>query len=207
MVITKIEIQKKNKNRVNLYIDEEFYCGLSLETIMKNHLKEGQSINESSLEYLICETEKEMALNKAVSYISKCQKTKQEIFKYLLQKGFDEQIINIVIEKLQEYNYVNDELYAKNYIKFKNKNNGSRKIEMELKQKGVAENIAKECLEQYSCDRESVLPVALKYMKNKEKDLKTKQKAYRHLASRGFQSEDILFALNQIFNNLEEEEN
>lgn len=207
MVITKIEIQKKNKNRVNLYIDEEFYCGLSLETIMKNHLKEGQSINESSLEYLICETEKEMALNKAVSYISKCQKTKQEIFKYLLQKGFDEQIINIVIEKLQEYNYVNDELYAKNYIKFKNKNNGSRKIEMELKQKGVAENIAKECLEQYSCDRESILPVALKYMKNKEKDLKTKQKAYRHLASRGFQSEDILFALNQIFNNLEEEEN
>ena len=207
MVITKIEIQKKNKNRVNLYIDEEFYCGLSLETIMKNHLKEGQNINESSLEYLICETEKEMALNKAVSYISKCQKTKQEIFKYLLQKGFDEQIINIVIEKLQEYNYVNDELYAKNYIKFKNKNNGSRKIEMELKQKGVAENIAKECLEQYSCDRESVLPVALKYMKNKEKDLKTKQKAYRHLASRGFQSEDILFALNQIFNNLEEEEN
>lgn len=207
MVITKIEIQKKNKNKVNLYIDEEFYCGLSLETIMKNHLKEGQTINESSLEFLISETEKETALNKAVSYISKCQKTKQEIFKYLLQKGFDEQIINIVIEKLQEYNYVNDELYAKNYIKFKNKNNGSRKIEMELKQKGVAENIAKECLEQYSCDRESVLPVALKYMKNKEKDLKTKQKAYRHLASRGFQSEDILFALNQIFNNLEDEEN
>ena len=35
-------------------------------------------------------------------------------------------------------------------------------------------------------------------MKNKEKDLKNKQKAYRHLASRGFISEDIIFALNQI---------
>ena len=52
MKITKIEIQKKNKNRVNLYLDEEFYCGLSLETIMKNHLKEGFEINENQIEFL-----------------------------------------------------------------------------------------------------------------------------------------------------------
>ena len=42
-------------------------------------------------------------------------------------------------------------------------------------------------------------------MKNKERDLKTKQKAYRHLASRGFSSEDIVYALNQIFDRDDEE--
>jgi len=197
--ITKIEIQKKNKNRVNLYLDEEFYCGLSLETIMKNHLKEGFEINENQIEFLKTETEREVALSKAVGYISKCQKTKKEILKYLLTKGFDETICQQVIEKLEEYKFVDDEEYAKNYIKFKNKNNGSRKIAMELKQKGVDDEIASQSLENYSCDRESVLSVATKYLKNKDRDLKTKQKAYRHLASRGYQLEDIIFALNKFF--------
>ena len=205
MKITKIEIQKKNKNRVNLYLDEEFFCGLSLETVLKNHLKEGIEVEEDKIKFLIFETEKEMALSKAVGYISKCQKTKKEVYKYLIQKGYDEEIINYVISKLEEYNFVDDTLYAKNYIKFKNKNSGSRKIEMELKQKGINEEVAKESLEKYSNDREYVLMVATKYMKNKEKDLKNKQKAYRHLASRGFISEDIIFALNQIFGNNEED--
>ncbi|MBQ3214455.1 MAG: regulatory protein RecX [Clostridia bacterium] len=205
MKITKIEIQKKNKNRVNLYLDEEFFCGLSLETVLKNHLKEGIEVEEDKIKFLVFETEKEMALSKAVGYISKCQKTKKEVYKYLIQKGYDEEIINYVISKLEEYNFVDDTLYAKNYIKFKNKNSGSRKIEMELKQKGINEEVAKESLEKYSNDREFVLMVATKYMKNKEKDLKNKQKAYRHLASRGFISEDIIFALNQIFGNNEED--
>ncbi|MBQ9793142.1 MAG: RecX family transcriptional regulator [Clostridia bacterium] len=206
MKITKIEVQKKNKNRVNLYVDEEFFCGLSLETVVKNHLKEGIEVEEDKLNFLIFETEKEMALSKAVNYISKCQKTKKEVFKYLLQKGYDEQIVNYAISKLEEYNFVDDILYAKNYIKFKNKNNGSRKIEMELKQKGISEEIAKESLETYSNDREYVLSIAIKYMKNKDKDIKTKQKAYRHLASRGFNSDDIIYALNQIFKNNNEED-
>lgn len=205
MKITKIEIQKKNKNRVNLYLDEEFFCGLSLETVLKNHLKEGIEVEEDKIKFLVFETEKEMALSKAVGYISKCQKTKKEVYKYLIQKGYDEEIINYVISKLEEYNFVDDTLYAKNYIKFKNKNSGSRKIEMELKQKGINEEVAKESLEKYSNDREFVLMVATKYMKNKEKDLKNKQKAYRHLVSRGFISEDIIFALNQIFGNNEED--
>ena len=110
MKITKIEIQKKNKNRVNLYLDDEFYCGLSLETIMKNHLKEGFEINENQIEYLKTETEREVALSKAVSYISKCQKTKKEVLKYLTSKGFDEIICGQVIEKLEEYiHYYNNE--------------------------------------------------------------------------------------------------
>lgn len=204
MIITKIEIQKKNKNRVNLYIDEEFYCGLSVETVMKNHLKEGQSVNENSINYLVTQTEKENALAKAANYISKAQKTKKEITKYLFQKGYDEEVVNFVIEKFEEYNYIDDSLYAKNYIKFKNKNNGSRKIEMELKQKGVNEELLKQSLIDFADDRKSVLPVALKYMKNKEKDLKNKQKAYRFLASKGYNSEDIMYALNQIFKDEEE---
>lgn len=199
MKITKIEIQKRNKNRVNLYLDDEFSSGLSVETVMKNHLKEGQEIQKEDLEILICETEKEIALSKAVSYISKCQKTKKEIFKYLSSKGFEENIINFVVEKLEEYKFIDDEQYVKNYIKFKNKNNGKRKLAMELKQRGVDDQLSRENLEIFTEDRKNIVYALEKYLKNKELDLKTKQKAYRFLASRGYESEDILFALNDKF--------
>ncbi len=205
MLITKIEVQKKNKNRVNLYLDDEFYCGLSLETIMKNRIKEGLQIEKQTVDYLINQTEREVALNKAVSYISKCQKTKKEIYNYLLKKGFNEAISNEVIEKMQEYNFVNDDFYAKNYIKFKNKNSGKKKIEIELKQKGVDEKIIKQATDEYLNDREYIVSVAKKYMKNKECDIKNKQKAFRYLSSRGYQSEDIKWALEQIFKKDEED--
>lgn len=199
MQITKIEIQKKNKQRINLYIDNEFYCGLSLETIMKNHLKEGQIVTKEGLDYLITQTERENALSRAVGYISKSQKSKKQVIEYLQKKGYDEETSFYVISKLEEYHFVDDELFAKNYIKYKNKTNGSKKIKMELKQKGVEEDLVNSAIEDYASDRDSIEFVANKYLKNKVKDLKTKQKAYRHLLSRGYGYEDINFVLNKIF--------
>jgi len=182
-----------------LYLDDNFNCGISLEAVVKYKIKVGQEISQEYLDFLINQSECELATNKAVKYISKCQKTNSEVYKYLLSKGFDEEVINKVIDKLKEYNFVDDESYSKNYIKFKNKNNGSRKIEMELKHKGVPENIVKQSIEEYANDRQSVLTVAQKYTKNKPKDLKTKQKTYRYLISKGYESNDCVYALNQIF--------
>ncbi len=204
MQITKIEIQKKNKQRVNIYLDNEFYCGLSLETIMKNHLKEGQEVTEERIKYLLTQTEKENALSKAVNYISKSQKSKKQVQDYLFKKGYDEETINYALVKLEEYHFVDDELFAKNYIKYKNKSNGSKKIKLELKQKGLEDSLVKNAIEEYANDKNSIEEVAQKYLKNKERDIKTKQKAYRHLLSRGYNYEDINTTLNKLF--LESEE-
>ncbi len=203
--ITKLEIQKKNKQRINLYLDDEFYCGLSLETAMKNHLKEGQTVTEDGIKFLITQTERENALSRAVGYISKSQKTKKQVIDYLQKKGYDEETSIFAISKLEEYHFVDDELFAKNYIKYKNKTNGSKKIKMELKQKGVEDELVNCAIQNYARDRDSIENVALKYLKNKERDLKTKQKAYRHLLSKGYGYEDINYALNKIFMESEED--
>lgn len=183
-----MEAQKRNKNRVNLYLDDEFFCGLSLETVMRNHLKEGQQISEQNIEYLKNETEKQIALEKATGYIAKCQKTKKQINDYLLKKGFEEYIASFVLEKLGEYHFVDDELFAKSYVKTKSKNCGKRKLEYELKQKGIDEQIINDSIENFCEDEKTVGPVLDKYLKNKTLDLKTKQKAYRFLVSHGYSS-------------------
>ena len=199
MKITKLEVQKKNKNRVNLYLNEEFYCGLSLEAVVKYNLKVGQEIEEQKLEFLQTDSEREIAQNKAISYISKYQKTEKELKDYLIKKGFDEEIVFEVIKKLKEYSFVDDDIYAKNFIKSKSKKSGKRKLSFELKKRGIDENLINENIKEYADDSETILPLCEKYLKNKPRDYKTKQKAYRFLSSRGFVSEDIIRALNKYF--------
>ena len=199
MKITKLEVQKKNKNRVNLYLNEEFYCGLSLEAVVKYNLKVGQEIEEQKLEFLQTDSEREIAQNKAISYISKYQKTEKELKDYLIKKGFDEEIVFEVIKKLKEYSFVDDDIYAKNFIKSKSKRSGKRKLSFELKKRGIDENLINENIKEYADDSETILPLCEKYLKNKPRDYKTKQKAYRFLSSRGFVSEDIIGALNKYF--------
>ncbi len=200
MQITKIEVQKRNKNRVNLYIDDEFFCGLSLETVMKNHLKEGQQTSEQQLKYLRFETEKQVALGKATGYIAKCQKTKKQINDYLLKKGFEAETIDYVLEKLEEYHFVDDELFAKNYVKAKGKNCGQKKLEYELKHKGIEEQIIDNSIENFCEDEKTVGGVLEKYLRNKTLDLKTKQKAFRFLMSHGYSPEIVSNAISRKYN-------
>lgn len=199
MKITKIEVQKNNKQRINLFLDDKFYCGLSCETVVKNKIKEGLEISLEQIDFLKDETEKETALSKALNLISKTQKTIKQVKEYLTKKGFEENTINYVLDKLLEYNYLNDEIFAKNYTKYKTKTNGKRKILMELKQKGVEEDLAKLSVEDFSNDEEYIYNVAEKYLKSKPRDIKTKQKAYRFLSSKGYASDNIIKCLNKFF--------
>lgn len=199
MKITKIEVQKNNKQRASLFIDNEFYCGLSCETVVKNRLKEGLEVSLEFIDFLKNETEREVALSKTIGFISKSQKTIKQINDYLTKKGFESEIVEYVLQKLAEYNFVDDEEFAKNFVKYKTKSNGKRKILMELKQKGVEEETAKQSIEDFSKDEENIYFVAEKYLRLKPRDLKTKQKAFRFLASKGYETENIIKCLNLFF--------
>ena len=205
MKITKIEVQKKNKNRVNIYIDNSFFCGLSVETILRFRIKENQEISLEKLEYLKNQTEREIALEKSVKHISKSQKTEKELRQYLLKYGYDEDVIESTIEKLKNYGFVNDFEYAKAYVKFKSKSSGSKKIKYELSLKGVEKDIVEKCLNEFSCEQSSIIDVAKKYLKGKTLDKKTKEKTYRFLMGKGYNASDISSNLNKIFSEGQDE--
>ena len=200
MIITKLEVQAKHKDRVSIYVDGEFYCGMTLFSAMKYHLKEGVEIDKERLDFLKETTENENACEKGLKYLSKAQKTEKELRTYLLSKGFDSPNVNYAISKLKEYEYINDEKYAKNYIKFKSNTEGKKKIEFELKNKGIKDAIIQKSFEEFTFDDAPIRKLAEKYLSNKQLDIKTKQKAYRYLASKGFSSEEIMPILNDYFN-------
>lgn len=197
--ITAITAQKNSKTRVNLYLDNKFFCGVELFTVMSHRLKVGQQISEDKLEEIVFEAEYSLALNKAVGYISKSMRTNKQIEKYLKDKKYSDKIVNAVMDKLNEYGYVDDMAYATQFAEFKKSGSGKRKIAFELKQKGVDNKLIDEVLDKIEDEREACLRVAEKYIRGRSIDLKLKQSAYRYLISKGFDYETVKEVLDKLY--------
>ena len=190
-IITKIEAQVKNKDRVNIFLDGEFSLGCSLELALTHHLKEGGEISSEQLEQLVFENEKSAALSKAVTLLGKNLKTKSQMRKYLTEKGYSPQIVNYVLEKLAEYNYINDENYAKIYVRSVKNKYGKIKIKTELKLKGVSEKIIDDVLLEFESEEDVILTLATKYLKGKNPTYENLSKLYRFLLSKGFEYDEV----------------
>lgn len=190
-IITKIESQKNRYERVNIYVDGEFFCAMQHIVCVKHGLKENATVDKDFLTSLTFESDKEKALNKVAGFLSKGVKTQKQVKDYLVKYGYDTNIIAYVLEKLKEYNYINDEQYAVSYVNTYGKKFGKRKIEYDLKLKGVSQKEIDHVLQTFESDEEVMLNIAKKYMKNKEHTLQNMQKLSQHLSYKGFGWDEI----------------
>lgn len=205
MTITDLTKQKKNDERFNVFLDGKFYCALTAEIIVKEHLAIGTEVLKEQIDKLQFISEKQTALNKAANYLGSRLKTKKQMREYLKNKGYVDDVIEYVLEKLIEYNFLDDENFSESFIRVKSKVLGKRRIEMELRQKGVDEKLAKEKTEVITGEYEVASALAEKYLKNKIRDPKTAQKLYNFLAYRGFNSGDITRIIKEQIRDIKEE--
>lgn len=194
--ITQISIQTKNKKRCNIFVDNEFFTAVSVETVLKNRLKVGQFIDAKDIQQIVYENDMSEALSKSIEYVSKSLKTKRQVKDYLIRKGYSEEIAWYCIDKLKEYNYVDDKEYSKRYIESVSKNQGKRLVEYKLMMKGVKKEDVESAYSQTDIDANSnAKNVAEKYLRNKVIDNETLAKAYRYLIGRGFNYEQANYAI------------
>ena len=195
-IITEISVQKNNNKRCNVYVDGEFFCGMSIETAVKNRIKLGQEVEIEKLEQLVLESEQHEALIKATDYISKNLKTKRQVKEYLLKKGYSEQVVWYCIDKLKEYNYVDDAEYSRRYIESVSKKQGRRLTEYKLMMKGVKkEDIESAYFETEDTGNESAKLIAKKHLLNKPITKENLAKTYRYLIGKGFSYDQATYAL------------
>lgn len=190
--ITDIQVQKNNKTRANVYIDGEFAMGLEMLTVMKLGLKIGREVSEQTLEEAAFDSEKSVAFTKAIDYLSRAMKTRRQMRDYLLGKGYSQKIVNYVLDRLQEYRYVDDEAYAKLYVEQNSASKGERRIRQELQIRGVARDVIdRYCVIPAESSDTAAKMLADKYMRGKARDAKTAQKLQRYLLSRGYDFDTV----------------
>lgn len=191
-IITKIEIQKRNKERVNLFLDGEYAFSLSIELVYKEGLKTKDDIDSEKLKIL---AEHESAIrckDSALRIIEKSYKTEKEVRDKLRLKGYEDNAINNSIEFLKEYNFINDVNYTKAFINNKLNSEGSQKIKYKLIQKGISKEIIAEELADLNNENEknialNIAKKKLNIIKKRENDnYKISGKLYRYLISKGY---------------------
>lgn len=193
--ITQLKMQVKDKKKVNVFLDNAYFCSLSLETVMKHSLKAGMMIDETVLENIQLESEKLLAYELALKLISTRYKTRKEMERYLQEKGYMPATIFYVIKKLSEYGFLDDEKYAESFASHHSQKDGVIKIKQQLLQKGISEEIIDNVLSQYEDQTEQIVSLLEKYMKNKDDTKENYQKAVRYLLGKGFKMENILKVL------------
>lgn len=210
-VITKIEVQKRNKDRVNIYIDNEYAFSISMELVYKENLKAKMEIDVDRLKdiadkegYLKCK-------NTALRIIERTYKTEKEMRHKLKEKEYTDNQIDKTLEFLREYNFINDEYYAKAYINDKLASRGRQKIKYDLIKKGIDRNLIDERL---SCidstdEKNKAFDIAKKKynsLKKRESDTyKLSGKLYRFLMSKGYDYEIVKDVVKKVMNVDEED--
>ena len=205
--ITKISMQQ-NSERYNLFLDDEFFCGISEDTLVKLQLKKGMEVDEASLVRLIEEERKNQCLNYAIWLLTKQNYFQQVLVTKLQAKEYTQEEIAYALQKLNTYQYLDDKRLTGSFVKDKKRfsKKGPQYIRQALRQKGVDQQVITEALEEYYSEEEEIencKAVAEKklisYQRKETNAYTLKGKLYGFLMQRGFQSQTITKVLELIW--------
>ena len=177
-----------NGNRYHLYIDSQHFGIFEAEVLARYCLKSGQSYEDDFFDRLKIENGDYACFNRGLNLLEKSIKSEKMLFDYLKDKGYPSECIKRAIDKLKDYGYIDDEMFCESYINSCPKKS-RKKLKYDLLSKGIDADLIERKIDQLLSDEneeEKAVLEAEKYLKNKEFDLKTKQKFYNHMAGKGF---------------------
>ena len=149
------------------------------------------------------------ARQKALDYLNIKPRTRHQVGKYLLQKGYDAEETEAVLKELERYRYIDDTEYCRMYFEYGfEKGRGVQRIKRELSEKGVERDIIEDVLESLEdipdqteaaieAARDVIAGIDTGSLGYEEKQ-KLKAKIGRRLAYRGFETGVIYEALERL---------
>lgn len=199
--ISAIKIQKKNPNRVNIYIDGVFAFGLS--KINAVWLKIGQILDDQAINKLQAEDEVEVAYQRALKFLSFRIRSLSEIIEKLKKCDYSENVINNVCDRLIEKGYIDDQKFVETWVENRNvfRPRSHRLLRWELRQKKINEELIEEVLNETDSE-ESLASLAAEKYARKLNGLEKEyyfRKLVAFLARRGFSYTIILPVVNAIW--------
>jgi len=150
--ITAIKAQKHNRQRVNIYLDGEFAFGIS--RFVAAWLKPGRKLSEADIVKLQEDDTYEIAFQKALQFIHHRPRSIEETRRRLIEKGFNEDVVETTLKKLIDRKWLDDLDFAHQWIENRNtfRPRSNKLLTYELRLKGVSDDNITQALELYGGD-------------------------------------------------------
>ncbi|MDT8860972.1 recombination regulator RecX [Alkalihalobacillus sp. MEB130] len=208
-VIAKIEVQKRNKSRYNIFLSTgqsvEYALSVDEDLLIKHRLTKGLEINEETLIQLIDEDEKKKAYHLAINYLSYRIRSVQEMKQYLEKKEKEPRHIREVLDELLKQGLLNDEEFAKAFIRSKQLTlmKGPLKLKQELKQKGIADETIEAAIALFSEEEQKKKVLTWLEKQQSRRSSKISSKAFKdklsnQLLSKGYSQRVIIEAFSKL---------
>jgi len=192
--ITKIEQQLKNHSRYNIYLDGKFAFGVYDDTLLKYQMRTNDKLTEEKIAEIKDFDEYNYGKTVAYNFLSYKPRSIREVKNKLTYKKISPSSVEKIIEHLKEYQFLNDETYAKMYLeqKIASKSMGKTMVQYKMIDKGIDKEMISKVLDENYPDEKQIeagRKLMLKYFKKKQKTedkYALKKKYYQYLLSRGF---------------------
>ncbi|HHP7240017.1 regulatory protein RecX [Longibacter sp.] len=198
--ITDLRTQTKDENRVSVFVDGEFAFGCHRDVAAKHGLSEGQMLTPEEQQDVEVDEEIVRAKQRAFTYLAHKPRTETEVRRKLRRLDIGSRVIDEVVERLYELDYLDDEQYAQDYAynRFSNKGYGPIRIERELIDRGIDRHLAERAVASLF-EEENEIEAAREQARKRwprvagEQDIrKQKRKLFGYLQRRGF-TPDVIY--------------
>lgn len=170
-----------------------YIISVSDETLVRFKLKTGAVLGDDLLEQIRSEDHYQYAKELAAGYLSYAPRTRSQVERYLREKEVDEGAAERALGLMEEYGYIDDLAYAKEFARQQSAKYGSRAIAYKLAQKGIPAETARQALEELPPESETAQKLMEK-LKQKYAGLdpaKKKQRIYAAMIRKGFAYSDF----------------
>ncbi len=199
--ITALKVQKRNPNRVNVYLDGEFAFGLA--RVVAAWLQVGQVLTGEKIAALQAQDTREVAYQKALQLIALRPRSSVEVQQRLVRHGFDDVIIADTLARLQENRLLDDAAFARLWVENRStfRPRGRRMLALELRQKGIAAEAIDDALDETTDEHSLALQAAGRYARRLQDldwpSFRTRLAAF--LGRRGFDYQTTAAVVRQVW--------
>lgn len=203
-VITALKIQKRNKQRVSVYLDGQYAFSLTVTEAIG--LRRGQYLSDEDIEDLSGRDLVERAHSRALDFLSYRPRSRAEIERHLRTKDVPVEVTAEVVGRLSAAGLLDDLAFARYWVDNRERFNprSSQMLRHELRQKGVGDDAINQILADVDED-ESANRLA---MRRARRLVHLDEQAFRHklsayLARRGFPYDVVLPAVERAWQELQ----
>lgn len=185
--ITALRVQKRERQRVNVYLDGCFAFGLA--DVEAAGLRIGQVLSDEEITELRERDEVQRAVDRALNLLSYRPRSQAEIRTRLRQKGYSDTVVAQVLERLGRVELADDREFASYWVENRFQFNplGVLALRQELRLKGLDEPIIDQALAGYDEESAAARAAEVAVRRLHQHDLVTfRRKLYSYLSRRGF---------------------
>ncbi|WP_310603447.1 regulatory protein RecX [Anaerosporobacter sp.] len=194
MILTNIE--QIDKKRYRIYVEEEFLLMLYVTDIRKYKLEEQIDITAEEVAQIYHDVVLRRAKLKAMQLLKSMDYSEKGLCDKLARLYYPPRAIQEALEYVVGYKYIDDERYARNYVRFKKESQSRRQIEYTLQQKGICKEYIEIAFdEEYDSGDSAIVRAIIKKIGSLERieelTADEKRKVGAYLARKGFSSGEI----------------